>query len=260
MPDDTHYLWFRFFDANTNQTIQHVSFLLTITKQDHLLFRELLHTHTGILNVKVISTAGPTWNVTAAHEPFLNGWVPYSDDKPIVVRAPLFNDDNSAYHLNIQMFSMDNDHYIFDNTDYPSSVPNFNFLLDMKEQNQTISIIGSAPPLPIATGSIKLVTNSSPIRRYLLIGEPVFMQTLAENSSPQPQNFTYITEVFDNRGLVDGIQWYDYHLDPLQNTTLSNSWDPYRAGDYTIEAFVWSNLTDYAVPLANVIHTSIEVR
>ena len=53
MPDDTHYLWFRFFDANTNQTIYHVSFLLTITKQDHLLFRELLHTHTGILSCQV---------------------------------------------------------------------------------------------------------------------------------------------------------------------------------------------------------------
>lgn len=150
IPSNTHYLWFRFFDENTNQTIQHVSFYLTVTSQNQLLFRELFHTHTGILNVKVISTADPKWSVIAAHEPILNGWVPYNDNEPIVIHAPLFNDTNSTYHFNIQMFSMDSDNNILATTDNPDIVPNFNLLFNT-DQNQTVnSQTLTVPEFPVA--------------------------------------------------------------------------------------------------------------
>ncbi|MDE1728888.1 MAG: hypothetical protein KGI02_08455 [Thaumarchaeota archaeon] len=259
MPDDTHYIWFRFFDKNTNQTIRHVSFFITITKQDHILFRDLLHTHTGILNTKVISTAGPKWNVTADHEPILNGWAPYNDDEPIIVQAPLFNDYNSTYHLNVQMFSIDRDNNIFDSTDNPYSVPNFDLSFGMKDQNRTI-ILNSVRPLPIKTGYFQTVTGSSPVNGYLWLGEKLFVQTVAENISPQWQNFTYITEVFDNSGRVEGIQWHNLQLNPGQSNTLSNSWTPYRQGNYTIDSFVWGNFTDNPVPIANSMKASVEVR
>lgn len=156
MSDHMHYLWFRFFDKNTNQTIPHVSFMLVVTKQDQTLLRELLHTHTGILNVKVISTPGPTWNVTAAHEPILNGWTPYSDDEPIVVQAPLFNDSNSTYHFNIQVYTIDRDRNLFDVTDNPNIVPPFNFDLSTKDNgtiiqsNQNFSNEKQNPPVIVS--------------------------------------------------------------------------------------------------------------
>lgn len=161
IPNNVHYLWFRFFDARTNQTLHHISFLLTVTNQNQLLFRELLHTHTGILYVKVISTSGPKWNVTANREPILNGWVPYNDDEPIVVHAPLFNDDNSTYHLNIQIDSIDYDNNLFASSDNPNSVPNFNFYLNMKEQNQIIvSPNLTVPEFPLAVPVLLIGTTS----------------------------------------------------------------------------------------------------
>ncbi|MGI0073276.1 MAG: peptidase, partial [Nitrosotalea sp.] len=123
-------LLFRWFDANTNQSITHVSFFLTITKHSQLLFRELLHTHTGILNIDVIPTAGPNWLVQADKEPILGGWVPDNDDDPINIQAPILG-EGGLYHFNMQMFSIDYDNNIFDTTDNPQSIPNFDAWLSV---------------------------------------------------------------------------------------------------------------------------------
>ncbi|GEM_PF-1765582 len=258
-PTGIHDIWFRFFDANTNQTIHHVSFFFTITKEGKVLFRELLHTHTGILNAKVSHATGTTWSVEGDHEPILNGWVPYNGSDSIVMHVPLFNETGSTYHLSVQMFSIDRDNNIFDNTDNPYSVPNFALTFDTNVQNRTI-VLKSFPPLPISVGYFQLVTNSYPVDGYLWLGPTLFVQTDAENISPQWQNFTYITEVFDDKGRVEGIQWHNMQLDPMKSATLSNRWTPSKAGNYTVDEFVWANFTGHPVPVADSLKTSVEVR
>lgn len=257
MPKNQRDLWVRFFDANTNTTIQHVSFLLTITKGNHTMFRELLHTHTGVLTLNITSTNDTKWQVYGDHEPILNGWVPHEPYEPMTVRAPVFNDMNSTYHLNIQLFSTDYDNNIFDTTDTPNNLFTFNFYLNAMDQNRTIT----SSSLPLANdGGIQIATNISPVIGYLRIGQPAFIQTPVSDFSPSPQNFTYITEVIDSKGSVESIQWNNLHLDSMQGATLSNRWTPSRAGNYTVEAFVWGNFTSYPVPLANSLKTSLEVR
>lgn len=146
---NTHYLWFRFFDANTNQTIRHVSFFLTITNQNQLLFKELLHTHTGTLKLQLNSINGTfDGTVVGDREPILNGWVPHDDNIPLVVSAPVFNDTNLTYHFMVQMFSIDRDNNIFYTTDIPNGEPTFNFYLGIKDQNQTIISPDMSAPYP----------------------------------------------------------------------------------------------------------------
>lgn len=123
-------VFFRWFDANTNETLQHISFFLTITKHGQLLFRELLHTHTGILNVNVLPTNGPTWTVMADQEPTLEAYVPDNDDDPIDIQGPIFN-EGGLYHFNIQMFSIDFDKNIFDTADNPQAIPTFDAYLSV---------------------------------------------------------------------------------------------------------------------------------
>lgn len=152
MPSNTHFVWFRFFDANTNQTIHHVSFFLVITKQNQLLLKELLHTHTGMLTLQ-LNSINETFNGTVVgdHEPILNGWMPYNDYTPLIIFAPVFNDTNSTYHFEVQMFSIDRDNNIFSNTDIPNGVPTFNFYLNMKEKDQTmISPNVTVPEFPVS--------------------------------------------------------------------------------------------------------------
>ncbi len=123
-------VFFRWFDANTNETLQHISFFLTITKHDQLLFRELLHTHDGLLYLDITPTNSTNWTVYADKEPILGGWVPDNGDDPIDVTGPIFN-EGGLYHFNMQMFSIDYDSNIFDTTDNPQSVPNFDAYLSV---------------------------------------------------------------------------------------------------------------------------------
>lgn len=123
-------IFFRWFDANTNETLQHISFFLTITMHNQLLFRELLHTHTGILNMDITPSNDTNWTVYADKEPILGGWVPDNDDDPIDVTGPIFN-QGGLYHFNMQMFSIDYDNNIFDTTDNPASIPNFDAYLSV---------------------------------------------------------------------------------------------------------------------------------
>ena len=150
IPSNAHYLWLRFFDANTNQTIQHVSFFLTIEKNNFTLFRELLHTHTGILTLQV-NPINAQFNGTlfsANRDAILGGWVPSLNNEPIIVFAALFNDTNSTYHVNVQMFTIDRDNNIFVNT---QSAPSFDFYLNMMEQNQSLTSQNvTVPEFPFA--------------------------------------------------------------------------------------------------------------
>ncbi len=70
--------------ANTNQSLSHISFFLTVTKHSQLLFRELLHTHDGILNIQINPTNDSTWTVYGDTEPFLGGWMPDNGDDQFV--------------------------------------------------------------------------------------------------------------------------------------------------------------------------------
>ncbi len=127
--DQQKSLYFRWFDANTNASIQHVSMFITITKHDQLLMRDLFHTHTGDLTLNITPTNDTHWTIYADTEPFLGGWV-NNQNQPIEVQAPILG-EGGLYHINIEMFSIDYDKNIFDTTDNPKSVPVFDAYLSV---------------------------------------------------------------------------------------------------------------------------------
>jgi hypothetical protein len=105
-------LYLRLFDANTNQTILHDSFFITITKHDQLLMRDLFHTHTGELTLDITPTTTPgKWTIYGDQEPFLNAWV-NQEGGPIPVLAPVLG-EGGLYHVHIELFSIDYDKNIF---------------------------------------------------------------------------------------------------------------------------------------------------
>src|SRR3990170_369055 len=53
------FLELRLFDANTGKIIEHTSFFVTVDKDGKLLMRDLFHTHSGDLTIKVQPTPVP---------------------------------------------------------------------------------------------------------------------------------------------------------------------------------------------------------
>ena len=142
--EDT-YLELRLFDANTGKTIQHTSFFVTVDKEGELLMRNLFHTHSGDLRLKIQPTDLKINDVVVYgdHEPFQGGWTSTNDQ--ITVKAPILL-DSGLYHFAIEIFGIDNDRNIF----IPSEAPKFDSWLSVgdifdtkitsQEKNYDISI------------------------------------------------------------------------------------------------------------------------
>ena len=110
------FLQLRLFDANNNQTIQHTSFLITVTKNDKLLMRDLFHTHSGLLTIKIEPTDTEKWQTFGDIEPFLGGWTSTNDQ--LSVKAPILL-EGGLYHFEIEILGIDNDRNIFKQDEVP---------------------------------------------------------------------------------------------------------------------------------------------
>ncbi|MGI0056585.1 MAG: peptidase, partial [Nitrosarchaeum sp.] len=108
--EDT-FIQLRLFDANDGKTIVHTSFFVTVDKGGKLLMRDLFHTHSGDLTIKVQPTPGSINDVVVFGdpEPFQGGWTGANDQ--ISVKAPILL-EAGLYHFEIEIFGIDNDRNI----------------------------------------------------------------------------------------------------------------------------------------------------
>jgi len=119
------FLQLRLFGANNNQTIQHTSFFITVRKNNDLLMRDLFHTHSGLLTIKIEPTNTPgKWQTFGDIEPFQGGWTSTNDQ--LSVKAPILL-EGGLYHFEIEIFGIDNDRNIF----IPADAPRFDSWLSV---------------------------------------------------------------------------------------------------------------------------------
>ena len=114
----------RLFDAKTDETIQHVSYFITVEKDGQLLMRDLFHSHQGSLKLKINPSNSKTVNVFGSTEPFLGGWTSETGD--ITISGPLLL-EGGLYHFSIEIFGIDYDRNIFK----PENAPRFDSWLSV---------------------------------------------------------------------------------------------------------------------------------
>ena len=114
----------RLFDAKTDETIQHVSYFITVEKDGQLLMRDLFHSHQGSLKLKINPSNSKTVNVFGSTEPFLGGWTSETGD--ITINGPLLL-EGGLYHFSIEIFGIDYDKNIFK----PENAPRFDSWLSV---------------------------------------------------------------------------------------------------------------------------------
>ncbi len=109
------FIFLRLYDANTNQTIKHVSYFIKVEKGGTMLMQDLFHTHTGEMRLKIDPKEGPV-HIDGDQEPILNAWV--ESGGPIVVHGPIFL-EGGLYHFSMEIFGVDYDNNIFKPEDAP---------------------------------------------------------------------------------------------------------------------------------------------
>ena len=110
-------IFFRFFDANTNTTINNVSFYLNVTKGDKILMHDLFYTHTGFLTIK-FQPGGEvgTWTVQGDQDPVLGGYGSQTDNVNVI--APILT-EGGLYHFNLSLLALDYANTLVDQTNPP---------------------------------------------------------------------------------------------------------------------------------------------
>ena len=128
------YMQFRLFDANNNQTIQHVTYDITVTRgatsssssssDQKPLLRDFFHAHNGLLTLKIQPTPG-TITVYGEQDPILNAWVA-DPGGTVNIRGPLLL-QGGLYHFHVEIFGIDYDRNIF----IPDQAPKFDSYLSV---------------------------------------------------------------------------------------------------------------------------------
>ncbi len=136
------YLLFRWFDANTNQTIQHTTFLVEVVRGNQPVLRSLFHTHSGILTLKITPSNDPqSWKIIGTPQPFLDRfmYIPQNSDTIDLV-APMLG-VGGLYRIYVSLITIDNDQNIFQ----PADAPRFEPSLSVGDvSNHTITYQGNS--------------------------------------------------------------------------------------------------------------------
>jgi predicted secreted protein with PEFG-CTERM motif len=129
------FIQLRFFDANTNMTINNVAFFVNVTKQDKILMHDLFYTHSGFMILKLHPGDCPQaiCTVYGDQNPTLGGWMSQTDE--VTILSPILT-EGGLYHLNMAILALDYANTLVDQ----SNPPKFDSYLsvgDVSNQNVT---------------------------------------------------------------------------------------------------------------------------
>ncbi|MGA8912843.1 MAG: hypothetical protein WB443_08310, partial [Nitrososphaeraceae archaeon] len=127
------FMQFRLFDAVNNQTIQHVTYDISVFRgaagsssstTDKPLLRDFFHAHNGLLTLRIQPAQGPI-TIYGEQDPILNAWVA-DPGGTINIRGPLLL-QGGLYHFHVEIFTIDNDRSLF----MPEQAPKFDSYLSV---------------------------------------------------------------------------------------------------------------------------------
>ncbi len=94
-------------DAKSGEKIQHVTYRISIIKDNQTKVSEFLHSHTGDLTIASKNTNSPTINVEGTFDDLSNAIIP-DPSGTIEITGPLFS-EAGLYKANVEITTIDND-------------------------------------------------------------------------------------------------------------------------------------------------------
>jgi hypothetical protein len=118
---DEAFVQFRLFDASSNATIPHTTYLISVTKgitdeDARPIMQDFFHSHNGLLTIRIQPQEGDI-TIFGTREDFQQAWVA-DPGGTINVRGPLLL-EGGLYHFNILIFGIDFDTNIFPQGEEP---------------------------------------------------------------------------------------------------------------------------------------------
>ena len=128
---------FRLFDSNTNQSFNHVTYLITIEKDGKPLLTNWFHDHKGDLRIQMKPRNTSQITVYGEQDPILNAYTG-TQDSPVIAAGPIFA-NGGLYHFKVNIVTVD-----FDRTLIPDdNQPVYDGYLSVGNTENYNAIIGS---------------------------------------------------------------------------------------------------------------------
>jgi len=100
-------------DSKTQAVIDHVTYLIEVTKNDKTVFKEKFHDDLGNLYLKVIQNDLEQVTVIGKQDNTI-GWMKKDDFNPLRLEGPIFT-SAGLYHFNIEILTVDSDDNVLEN-------------------------------------------------------------------------------------------------------------------------------------------------
>jgi hypothetical protein len=97
----------RLIDGNSGEKIQHVTYRITVSKDDQTKVSDFFHSHLGELTILTRNTPSSHIAVGGTFDVLTNAFVPDPSGK-IAINGPLFS-ELGPYEIDIEITTMDND-------------------------------------------------------------------------------------------------------------------------------------------------------
>ncbi|MFB5603813.1 MAG: hypothetical protein ACE5RK_05315 [Candidatus Nitrosomaritimum aestuariumsis] len=127
-------------------------------------------------------------------------------------------------------------------------------IISLSKVNSSIPTLERVSNLPISfTNSMGNQLDSFGVNNRIQIVGSI----INEQNFDQP--FVYLIQVKDQDDKVVSLSWVSGNLSGNQNLNVSQSWLPKNSGNFTIQTFVWTSLSEQ-VPLSDFLSTSINIK
>jgi hypothetical protein len=142
---------FKLFDSNTKEGIKHVTYFITIEKNDKVLLSDWFHDHKGDLKLEMQPRNTPVISVYGEQDPILQAYTGTADS-PVVAQGPIFL-EGGLYHFIVRILTVDFDRAILPDDKQPV----FDSWLSIgNTEEQQIIIDGKQLPIQIISYYDKL--------------------------------------------------------------------------------------------------------
>ena len=111
--DEEQSIKVRFFDADTGAVIEHVTYIIELSKGDQRIFRYMFHDEFGDLFIKIKPSSSEEITIHGNQEPLLGGWMKADDYTPVTLEGPVFS-SGGLYNFKVEILTLDSDDNILD--------------------------------------------------------------------------------------------------------------------------------------------------
>jgi hypothetical protein len=115
--DQKAVIQFKLFDSNTNEGIKHVTYFITIEKDDKKLLSNWFHDHNGDLRLQIRPKNTDLVTVYGEQDPILQAFTG-TENSPVIAEGPVFL-EGGLYHFIVRIVTIDFDRTIIPDDQQP---------------------------------------------------------------------------------------------------------------------------------------------